>query len=126
MHKHRWRCKLIVSLVLAMAALVSGCAGSAPGGAGNGIPTTPPYIVGEITAIQGGRILIESLPGQQTGDKTWLAITGTSRLFKQDGKLVPKITASELAVGQKVSAWANGPIRESYPSQGEADTVLVD
>jgi len=121
----QWRGIVAVMMAVVTIGLI-GCAGTTPGGGNDsGIPITDPYIIGQITAIEGNRILIESTPGQQAGDKSWLAISGSTRLFKQDGKLVLTITASDLAVGQQVSAWARGPIRESYPTQGDAQAVLV-
>jgi hypothetical protein len=116
----------LVGSVIAMLTIgLFGCAGRTPGGSDKGVPTTQPYIIGEITKIEGGRILIETSPGKQIDNKSWLAISEATRLFKQDGKLVSTIAAQDLAVGQRVSAWVSGPVMESYPTQGGADAVLV-
>ncbi|HST60661.1 MAG TPA: DUF3221 domain-containing protein [Longimicrobium sp.] len=35
-------------------------------------------------------------------------------------------TAADLAVGARVQAWFTGAVRESYPVQADAGTILVE
>lgn len=116
--------RLMMALALVLTVLtVAAC--SAGGGKG-GIPTEKPLVYGTITQKGANGYLIEEKPDQQSGDaKCWFAVTEKTAVYRQNGKLVDPATTADLAVGQKVSAWAGGPVRESYPCQTSAGTILI-
>lgn len=105
------------------------CSPSTPRGAGgedrqSGIPSTTPYIVGTFTAVSPSQLRIEENPAESSGSsKTVLRLTGHTRILHRSGATA---TISDLRVGQQGSAWARGPIAESYPTQGTASTVVIE
>lgn len=116
--------RMILVLALALSVVtLSACSG---GGTGKGIPNAPPLVNGTITKIEASRYLVEEKPGQQSGDaKCWFALTGKTTVYRQEGKEIKPAKAADLAVGQQVSAWAGGPVRESYPCQADAAVILL-
>jgi hypothetical protein len=114
----------MMALALVLTVLsVTACSGGEKGG---GMPIEKPLVSGTITEKGGNGYLIEEKPDQESGDaKCWFAVTEKTAVYRQNGKLVDSAKAADLAVGQKVSAWASGPIRESYPCQTTAGTILI-
>lgn len=110
-----------------LAMLLAGCGGvrDAVAPASSGIPVTAASIRGQVTAREGGaRLRIESDPAAAAGsDKAVVALTDATRLFRRDGSAVD---ADDIAVGDTVSAWFSGPVRESYPVQADASVVVVE
>lgn len=91
-----------------------------------GIPIEKPLLTGTITQQGPSGFLIEEKPGQQAGDaKCWAKLTDKTAVWRQAGKLVEKAAAKDVTVGQQVSLWPDGPVRESYPCQAGAGTVLI-
>lgn len=90
------------------------------------LPKAEPTSKGTITAYEGGRILVEEFPAAQTGNKCWFAITSKTSVLRQENGKISLAGTGDLAVGRQVSAWATGPIRESYPCQADGDVVLIE
>lgn len=88
-------------------------------------PAEQPLLTGQITKMEGGRILIEAKPGIMEGDKCWLKIEPNTKIYRQVGSDLKPVKAADLAVGQQVQAWASGPVMESYPCQGGAARVVI-
>jgi hypothetical protein len=108
-------------VLLGVALLLAAC-GGAPGG--------PPSITGLVTRVSGlpGAnvvLLVEELPTEQTGNKMSLTIDGSTRLYRQTDTGTVGATIDEVRGAVRVSAWVNGPVLMSYPSQGKADAVLI-
>ncbi len=105
--------------------------GGADGSAGGIVPPgeLPPQaatINGTITQVQPTSILVAEQPGTQAGGrKIVFSITSETRMFAGDGEQLRPIAASDLAIGQRVEAWAIGAIAESYPEQATAGTIVV-
>lgn len=115
-----------VMMALALALTMLSVVACSSGGKNGGLPTEKPLVNGTITQKDGDRYLIEEKPGQQSGDmKCWFAATGKTSVYRQNGKLVDAAKTTDLKVGQTVSAWAEGPVRESYPCQADAGTILI-
>lgn len=71
-----------------------------------------------------GSALIEENPGVQEGDKIWVRIEqGTILRGGADG--TSPISFGDLAVGDVVDAWVDGPVADSYPQQGGAEAIVV-
>ena len=93
------------------------------------LPTTPPSIAGTITAVDQdgehlGTIRIEAVPEELSGsDKAVVRITQGTALLDDSGQ---KIGFSQLKEGRKVRAWFTGPVRESYPVQADAQTIILE
>lgn len=109
--------------LLATAAVLAGC--------GPWVPSDPPAITGRIvlatpsdTGGVGGGILVEGTG--TVGDKAALDVTDATTILTQakDGS-VSSATFADLTVGRRVSVWITGPVRESYPVQAEASTILI-
>lgn len=91
----------------------------------SGIPLAAPSIRGRITAMPAAAsLLIEADPSQTSGsDKAMVQLAAQARVLHRDGR---PAAASALAVGQSVSAWFTGPVRESYPVQADASVVVIE
>lgn len=115
---------LAVAALLAMAC--GGCV-VAPDASGRhaGIPADAPSIRGVVTAREApDRIRVEADPAVVSGsDKAVVALAPTTRIVHRDGR---SGAASDLGVGREVSVWFAGPVRESYPVQADAGTVVVE
>lgn len=86
------------------------------------LPDSEPYIRGAITRIEGQRVLVEEVPGEQRGNKCWFAVSDQTRLARGSDR----IRFTDLATGQQVRAWNRGPILESYPCQTGAEAIAVN
>lgn len=113
-----------VLVALALSAVLAGCAVSAP-------PDSQPSIRGPITSISAGAegfgtILVEETSPQGLSfDKASLAITKDTKLLKRDGDGYVEFAYGGLSEGMFVEVWITGPVRESYPVQADADTLVV-
>jgi hypothetical protein len=91
-------------------------------------PSEPPSIQGEITAINRsgerlGTIRVEAVPDDSAGSAK--AVTRvTQRTEIRRGETVLEFNALE--IGQWVSVWFTGPVRESYPVQADAAFIQID
>lgn len=126
-------------LMMAAAALVLGfvAACSAPGdpdGGGSlslGIPRDGADIIGEVTQVEASgdveRLLVEQVPTRSAGYPiAWVFVTPGTRILVRSGGETTRGTAADLAVGTRLHAWFTGPVRESYPVQADAGTILVE
>lgn len=90
------------------------------GGGGGSVPDRPAELVGEVTEAEGGRFLVEEDPASpDSGRKAWLAIEGP--VLRGD----EPAAASDVAVGQRVSAWT-GICAQSYPEQCGAEALVIE
>jgi beta-N-acetylhexosaminidase len=93
------------------------------------LPRTPPSIAGTITAADPagehlGSIRVEAVPGEEAGsDKAVVRIEQGTALVNDSGQ---RIGLSQLKVGRKVRVWFTGPVRESYPVQADAATIILE
>jgi hypothetical protein len=109
-----------VGLVLAACLAVACGAGSAP--------STPPSIAGVVTAldITRGSMLIEVDPSQRSGsDKAMVSVGSGTRFFARSGAALSSAVLGDVRVGQRVEAWFEGPVAESYPVQAKAGTIVI-
>jgi len=110
-------------LVLAAAIVLTGCVTPVP-------PDTDPTIRGVITQVtpgqeSGGSILVvwhDSLGEVYDLDSIAASIDENTEVFDREGDL---IEFADLEVRDVVDVWVTGPIAESYPPQGRADSVRV-
>ncbi|MGH7481734.1 MAG: DUF3221 domain-containing protein [Longimicrobiales bacterium] len=113
-----------------------------PGCAGGGFepPTRGADIEGVITrvtpasgeaAARGdalGTVLVEEEPGTTYGSrKISFKVTAGTRLLRwnADAAGYGTFEFTDLRVGARVRAWADGPIAESYPEQATAGTLVM-
>ena len=102
--------------------LVAACSRSASDS--GALPTDAPYMRGAVTAIEGEQIRVEADPGAGSGsDKAMLRITGDTQIFWRSGERADR---GDLRLGTVVSAWVSGPVRESYPVQADAATLVIE
>jgi len=94
-------------------------------GVASGVPVEAPSIRGQITAMPAaGSLLIEVDPSQASGsDKAMVQLATKARVMHRDGR---DASPGDLAVGQTVSIWFAGPVRESYPVQADARVVVIE
>lgn len=110
----------MAAAVLALSLLMVGC-----GGGGSVLPQGEPYLDGTITDRAGGRVLVESHPGEQHGNKCWFAVEEGTRVLRAEEQEYVRVSPDALAEGQRVQVWTRGPILESYPCQAAADTIVI-
>lgn len=119
----RRRVAIVVLAVLAVTALIAGCA-AAP-------PDEDPSIRGTITALEpagaGASLLVESGPDPAYEyDRASVRVDGDTRCFfmTSDGD-IEAATLSDLALGQQVDVWFTGAVAESYPVQATAGSIVI-
>lgn len=106
--------------VALLAALVLGACSSA------GAPSGAPSITGTITRVSSGAILVEERPDERSGsDKASLRLTDSTAVWRQTATGRERASVSDLREGQRVEAWYDGPVAESYPVQTKAGIVLI-
>ncbi len=93
------------------------------------IPTTPASIVGRITALDRdgeriGDMRVETQPNDSSGSPK--AVVRISQRTIVTTPTLTRADYNDLKVGQTVRVWFTGPVRESYPVQAEAGTVVID
>lgn len=109
--------------------LTLGCAGpgsqSYPGQGASDVSTNePPSIQGTITQKSSDRILIEEEPLDSSGSaKASVQFTPSTRILRPGGE---PAAPEDVRKGQRVSAWFDGPVRQSYPVQATAKAVRID
>ena len=81
---------------------------------------------GTVTAISGSALLVEQDPSEEgSGDKGYSTVTDeTVTTEQQEGERVPA-AFEDLEVGQLVEAAYAGPVAESYPTQGNAASIVI-
>jgi hypothetical protein len=83
-------------------------------------------IQGYITSISGSVVLVEENPADESGSaKGVFTVTGDTEILKQQGGEQVSGTLDDLQVGQTVLATYAGPVGESYPTQGEAGSIVI-
>lgn len=122
---------------------------------GAGVPATPPHIRGTVTRVVagdslpapgtgapstpvscppdcgGGRglrgVLIEEQPGQASGgNKSMVTMLAGARVLRRTDGGYARVGFADLRVGQRVAAWPDGPVAESYPSQARGLVVVIE
>ncbi len=88
-----------------------------------------PYITGNIYDIGENSILVaEGVQDEDDfgimfeGKAIWLSFLQDTRVL---GNEKEHLTIEDLFVGQRVSAWIEGPIKESYPEQGSVKQIII-
>lgn len=117
--------KRLLVFVAAGLTFAAACRKSAPN-----IPEAPASISGRVTSVQRsgeriGSVRIEEKPADAAGSaKAIVRITqGTTVLGPPPAG---SADFNALRVGQWVRAWFVGPVRESYPVQANAGTIVID
>lgn len=93
------------------------------------LPSEPASISGRITAVdlEAGRtgvVRVEADPQDSAGsDKAVVRVTGSTTVRAPAS---PNVEPDGLRVGQWVRVWFTGPVRESYPVQADAGTIVID
>ena len=93
------------------------------------VPTSPPDIAGQVTSVDPagegiGTIRVEAAPQDSAGSAKAVVRVGPATTVIGPGNRVG--TFATLQVGQSVRIWFTGSVRESYPLQAAAATVVVD
>lgn len=121
------RTAIAIPLLLALSLTVAGCRTT------TALPDRDPDITGVIThvsAVQGpnslGTIRVEANPADSSGSPKYvLTLTRGTILVVRPNEITEPLDFAQVMVGQRVSAWITGPVRESYPMQATASHVLV-
>lgn len=120
-------------LLVVLVAAASACGGGdgegvAVGGSGGALPERAAEVEGTLTSVTPGApasVLVEAEPGVQGGRKIVLAVDADVPVARQVGEAVEAVGTDDLAQGQRVQAWVDGPVAESYPEQGRAEALLI-
>ena len=117
------------SVLAPLVLLALGCAG--PGSRSYPDQHPPDVVTSEAPSIQGmitqkfsGRILIEEEPLDSSGSaKASVRLTRSTRILRSGGEPARE---DDLQKGQRVSAWFDGPVLQSYPVQATAGAVRIE
>lgn len=93
------------------------------------IPASAASIAGQITALDRdgeriGTVRVETQPSDSSGSPKAVV-----RISQRTVVTTPALVGADyndLKVGQRVRVWFTGPVRESYPVQADAGTVVID
>jgi beta-N-acetylhexosaminidase len=113
-----------------VALLVTGLALGACRSAAPSVPTEAASITGRVTDVSRsgeriGSVRVEAEPAVPSGSpKAVVRITQATTILTSTPESATDFNA--LRVGQWVRVWFTGPVRESYPLQADAGTVVVD
>lgn len=121
------RCLAFVGLLIC--SLAVGCFPS--GGAVQGEPdftgqATDVQFVGEGNVV--GTVLVEAMVKTDEGqyvDKYMLTVTDETLIFEETAGGRRVVSFETLDVGQHVHVWFAGPVKESYPMQGDARQIVI-
>ena len=92
----------------------------------NGSVSCPPSCGGSPRPLRAVRI--EEIPGSllSGGNKSVVTVLGGVPVLRRAGGGVTIAAFDSLRAGQRVSAWFDGPILESYPSQARARLLVIE
>src|SRR5512133_2330065 len=108
----------ILTPLLAIALVALALTGCSPG-----VPDSDPSMSGQIVGVlpgdQLGSIAVEAPKAADVEyDRAVVAITSDTTLFVETGAAgTEEIAFEDLAVGDEVDVWFEGPVAESYPVQ---------
>jgi exosome complex RNA-binding protein Csl4 len=94
------------------------------------IPDGPASIAGRITDVQRsgeqiGSVRVETRPAETAGSAK-AVVRVTQRTTLMGVSPLGSVDFDALRVGQWVRVWFVGPVRESYPIQADAGTIVID
>lgn len=89
-----------------------------PGGNGGSVR-------GTITDISGSVVLVEEDPSAESGPKGYFTGTSQTEIARLEGDIRTPASLEDLAVGQQVQAEYVGAVAQSYPTQGEAESIVI-
>ncbi len=88
------------------------------------LPEAPADLRGIVTAREAGSVRVEVNPTEDDGSaKAVVELDRSTRVLYRNGEVT---SSQELTIGHNVSVWFTGPVRESYPVQGEAATIVIE
>jgi len=116
---------LITNLILIMVASCTPAAGiSTPNVIQINTPSNPRTIMGVITEIK-DRILVEQQPEATIGDKIYFSLSHDIKVYQLINSDLRAVSSNNLEAGQLVEVWTYGIVLESFPSQAEANFIIV-
>ena len=81
---------------------------------------------GTITSISGSVLLVEEVPSaEESGDKGYFTVTDETEIARLEGDIRIPASLEDLEVGQQVQAEYAGAVAQSYPTQGEAESIVI-
>jgi len=96
------------------------------------VETAPPPdgetygVRGTITSISGSVVLVEEDPSEEeSGDKGYFTVTDETEIARLEGDIRIPASLEDLEVGQQVQAEYAGAVAQSYPTQGEAESIVI-
>lgn len=94
------------------------------GGNPGGSVSCPPSCAPTGTPMR--TVLVEEKPGTTSGDaKSVMKVPRETRLLRRTGTSYIEIGFDALRTGQRVEGWFEGPVMQSYPTQGTAKALIV-
>lgn len=114
--------RAMIALAVCMAA--SACATP-------GEPSESPSVVGAIAQVQQDRtptrFLVEHVTSGTAGEPTaWVDVVSRTRIYERRETGLVRVSADALQVGDRVTVWFTGPVRESYPVQAVGGTIILE
>lgn len=117
-----------IRLLFAAAALVlvTGCGGPVPLEA----PPGAPLVIGPVESLShhatGSSLLVRAGPGSREACGISATADADTRYYRRDAAgSLHRATIAELAVGDTVEIFVDGPVAESCPVQGRASAVVI-
>lgn len=70
-------------------------------------------------------MLVEKDPSAESGSKSYFTVTDQTKIARLEGDERVVASLEDLASGQQVQAAYAGAIAESYPTQGNAESIVI-
>lgn len=127
--------RLALAAALLVGVAVAACSAPGdpdpPGSFSLSLPTEGPDIIGDVAQVESPgsapRLLVEQIPTRSAGYPiAWVHVGPRTRILARSGGQVTRAAAADLVDGVRVYAWFTGGVRESYPVQADAGTILVE
>lgn len=86
----------------------------------------PPSCASDVRQLRS--VLVEDVPGAAGGggDKSVVTILVGARVLRRGAAGVVPAGFDDLRVGQQVSAWFDGPVLNSYPTQAKGAVLIIE
>jgi hypothetical protein len=124
-------------LTAALALVLTACTGGpgdpdAPGSSSLRVPAEAASIIGSVTQVEGHgargmRILVQQDSTRSAGEPiAWVDVAANARVLERRDGRTARADVATLAVGTRVSVWFTGAVRESFPVQADAGTIVIE
>ena len=109
--------------LLALAALVASLTACGGDGGTAAPPDREPESVGPVSAVNERSVRVEEATGVVGAVDA--RVDEDTRVLRRRGDEYAVATLADIAVGDPVEVWVDGPVAESHPAQAHAEAIVI-